>query len=272
MSEYIVVTTAPEHIPSSVNVAVPFQPFNAGYPHARPLHDYANIRQLTRSRDQKLYVMMPDLILEHQLETLDAFLPVILDSDGVYYGDEAVFMTLRSMGYEGLMIYQPETLACSGADICTMQQWGANVVSLAHELSLDEIVSIAAEAENLEVLIHGWYPVLYSGRRLVSNYGQAIGKTLTDGIYSIQESTRQDKLPLVQQETGTILFGEGPMESGEVMDRLKEAGISRFRIDGRFMTCEELENIILFYTRGQGQVSGHNDWYHKESLIRKEKS
>lgn len=272
MSEYIVVTDRPENIHAPVSVAVPFAPFHGGYPRARSLQEYGALRKLTACRHQKLYVMMPDLILEHQLEAMDAFLQQIMDSDGIYYGDEAVLMTMKQAGYKGLLIFQPETLACSSADVNRLQQWGADVVSLAHELSLEEITDIAADASHLEVLIHGWYPVLYSGRRLVSNYGQAIGSSLEDGVYALQESTRQDILPLVQQKQGTFVFSEGPMESGQVMEALKQAGIERFRIDGRFFDDGTLQDILRFYLEGKGSVTGRSDWYRKESLVRKEKS
>ena len=269
-TEFIVVTDKPEEVTEAVSVAVPFEPYCAGYPDARKLSDYKAIRELTKSRSQRLYIMMPDLILESELDGLDQFLSTVSDSDGIYYGDEAIPASLND--YEGALICQPETLVCSSADARTILSMGADYVSLAHELSLDEITSIARNCDHLEVLIHGHYPILYSGRRLISNYGQAIDTPLSDGTYSIIESTRSEAMPVVQNGNRTIVFSAQPHKSSNQIEALKSCGIRRMRIDTRFIPMPEVHQVIEHYLTGVGSVSGSDSWYGQTSVTRKEQS
>lgn len=80
---------------------------------------------------------------------------------------------------------------------------GVQSVSLAHELSLEEVVSIGKHNPDIEILVHGYFSILYSRRPLVTNYLEAVNKTVCSlpCHYDLIEQTREQRMPIVQDET-----------------------------------------------------------------------
>lgn len=183
-----------------------------------------------KAHGHPVYLDASGLILEDELEPIETILKKRQDADGIYYGDEAVWMILEQLDYKGKRICNPETLVCCAQDATALQAMGADIVSLAHELSLDEVCTIAKDAKNLEVLVHGHVPILYSGRQLITNYNDS-----RDGLYHLRELTRQDELPVLQKRGRTTLYSANPIQSLDQIQKLANAGINRFRIDSRFL-------------------------------------
>ena len=173
--ELIVTLNPGDPIPVHGSLAVPVEPFAAGFPQAFTVEDWRKLRLRTIEEGRKLYALLPGFVMEEDLDALEQLLLSLHDADGLYYGDEAVLMAARKTGYDGLMIFQPDTLICSSADVQAVKSMGADVVSLAHELSLEEVLAIAGRTDGLEVQIHGYYPVLSSRRKLLTAYGRTIG-------------------------------------------------------------------------------------------------
>ena len=73
-----------------------------------------------------------------------------LDVDGIYYADEGLYYEAKQLGIESKLIYQPETLVASSADVDFYMSLGIQSVSLAHELSLEEVVSIGTHNPDIE--------------------------------------------------------------------------------------------------------------------------
>ena len=243
--ELIVTLNKGDPVPETGSLAIPMEPFAAGFDRPFSVSDWKKLRQTTARRNQKLYVMFPGFVLEDQLEELTQLVAEIQDADGLYYGDEAVFMAAAQAGFGGTLIFQPDTLICSSADANAVRSMGADCVSLAHELSLEEVCRIAAHADGLEVQVQGYYPVLTSRRKLLSAYGEETrNMEIHEGLYQLQESTRDSFLPILEQKSGTVLFTPVPVQSLRQIPALLEAGISRFRLDSRFMD-PEIRNLAI---------------------------
>lgn len=157
-------------------------------------------------------------------------------------------MAARKTGYDGLMIFQPDTLICSSADVQAVKSMGADVVSLAHELSLEEVLAIAGKTDGLEVQIHGYYPVLSSRRKLLTAYGRTIGSSVIgEGQFSLQETTRPNRILVLEQQSGTVLFSPEPVQSLRQLPALLDAGIDRLRIDSRFLEPSDRNAALTAY-------------------------
>lgn len=226
-----------------------------------------------------LYINFLKFFSEPEMEMMSHALKICKETgvDGIYYSDEGVLYEAKQLGMEDLLIYQPETLVTSAPDVQFYLDQGIQAVSLAHELSIDEIESIATVSTNIEVLIHGYFSILYSRRPLITNYFNAIGKSVSiEGkTFELIEQTREGRMPIIQDAAGTHIFSEDMIESFDFIKQLSKAGIKRFRIDSVFRdddwTCEVLKAYSNCLSgREYKKAEGNDRWYRQNTLKRKD--
>lgn len=181
------------------------------------------------------------------------------------------------MGIESKLIYQPETLVASSADVDFYMSLGIQSVSLAHELSLEEVVSIGKHNPDIEILVHGYFSILYSRRPLVTNYLEAVNKPkcLLPCHYDLIEQTRDKRMPIVQDESGTHIFSEMPINSLQEMWDFTDVGMHRFRIDSLFFDDDWTVEILGLYDLALQGIKitddeSTNRWYLEETIKKKE--
>ena len=143
----------------------------------------------------------------------------------------------------------------------TVKFWhdmGAKRVILARELSYEEILKIKDEApEDMEIecFIHGAMCISYSGRCLLSNY--MTGRDANRGDcaqacrwkYSIQEETRPGEYYPIEEDGkgGTFIMNSKDLCLLDEIDKLIEAGIDSFKIEGRMKTAFYVATVIRSY-------------------------
>lgn len=220
-----------------------------------------------------LYINVLKMCMEEDLEKLHEFLILCkqLDIDGIYYSDEGVLFEAMSLGMESKLIYQPETLVTSSNDVQFYLSQGIQAVSLAHELSLHEIELIACKCRNLEILVSGYFSIMYSRRPLITNYLNAIESDydFKEKRLDLIEQTRNGRMPIIQDDAGTHVFSEEPISSFQEFERLKKC-ISRFRIDSLFFDDEYTCQVVQAYKNGSDLDLGSNRWYHEQTAKKKE--
>lgn len=227
----------------------------------------------------KLYINFLRLCMDKDLDKVRTLFAMFKDMeiDGIYYADEGLYYEAKKIGLENKLIYQPETLVASSMDANYYASLGIQSVSLAHELSLVEVLSIAKKNSDIEILIHGYFSILYSKRPLVTNYLEAIQHPVCSlpCRYDLIEQTRDERMPIIQDETGTHIFSEMPINSLEEMQDFISAGLHRFRIDSIFFDDDWTVEILSLYQLAlQGiRVSddeSSNRWYLEETIKKKE--
>lgn len=236
------------------------------------LDDLPKWIQRCKELDLKLFINCLAFCMEEELDLLRSTLYLLQDVDGIYYADEGVLYEALQLGMEDKLIYQPETLVASSADVSFYLEQGIQSVSLAHELSIEEIVSIAKETPNVEVLVSGYFSILYSRRPLITNYLNAIGSNVSyDGKpLELIEKTRMDRMPIVEDEKGTHVYSHCPIASFEEFEQLQEVGITRFRIDSIFLDDAYTCDIVKAYKNKESLCIGSNRWYHETTIKKKE--
>ncbi|WP_300398651.1 peptidase U32 family protein [Faecalicoccus sp.] len=239
------------------------------------LRDLKEVVLQCHALNLKLYVNALRFFMEDELNLLTEFLKTCKEAgvDGIYYSDEGVFYEAQKQGMESLLIYQPETLITNHMDIAFYLELGIQSVSLAHECSLEEILQMTEQNKEVEILISGYFSILYSRRMLVTNYLDAI-KSNEKGhkkVLDLIESTRQDRMPIVEDDYGTHIFSEAPIQSQKELPVLKEHGLYRFRIDSIFMDDDWTVNVLQAY-QNQSEVPGSNHWYYQTTMKKKEDS
>lgn len=239
------------------------------------LRDLKEVVLQCHALNLKLYVNALRFFMEDELNLLEKFLKACkeADVDGIYYSDEGVFYEAQKQGMESLLIYQPETLITNHMDIAFYLNLGIQSVSLAHECSLEEILQMIEQTKEVEILISGYFSILYSRRMLVTNYLDVIESNEKGHkkVLDLIESTRQDRMPIVEDDYGTHIFSEAPIQSQKELPVLQEHGLYRFRIDSIFMDDDWTVRVLNAY-QNQTEAPGSNHWYYQTTMKKKEAS
>ncbi len=135
---------------------------------------------------------------------------------------------------------------------------GAERVVLARELNLDEVKHISDANPKLEIeaFVHGAMCISYSGRCLLSNY--LTGRDSNHGEcvqacrwkYSLIEETRPGvHFDLTEDSRGTYIFNSKDLCLIEHIDKIYEAGVNSFKVEGRMKSPYYVATVINAYRR-----------------------
>ena len=156
------------------------------------------------------------------------------------------------------------------------KELGAKRLILARELSIKEISEIAnavgPEVE-IEVFVHGAMCISYSGRCLLSNY--LTGRDSNRGAcaqacrwnYSIVEKKRPSQHYDIQEdERGTYIMNSRDLNMIEHLDKLIEAGVTSFKIEGRMKSPNYVATVVNAYRRAINSIKSEQPYNPTEEL------
>ena len=136
---------------------------------------------------------------------------------------------------------------------------GAKRVVSARELSLAEIRQIRdriPEEMEIESFIHGAMCISYSGRCLLSNYianrdsNKGACAQACRWCYTVTEQSRQgEHYPVEEDSRGTYIFNSKDLCLIKHIDKLIDAGIDSFKIEGRMKSQYYVANVTNAYRR-----------------------
>ena len=136
---------------------------------------------------------------------------------------------------------------------------GAKRLILARELSIEEIKEIREfipKEVELECFVHGAMCISYSGRCLLSNYfcgrdsnhGECVQACRWD--YAISRKDKEsEKFEILEDERGTYILNSKDLKMIEYLDKLVEAGVTSFKIEGRMKTAYYVATVVNAYKR-----------------------
>ncbi len=134
---------------------------------------------------------------------------------------------------------------------------GVKKIILARELNLKQIKEISKKIDiEIETFIHGAMCVAYSGRCLLSEY--FTNRNANRGIcsqscrweYAIAEPTRKNEYaPIEEDQYGTYILSSKDMCTVDFIDKLIEAGINSFKIEGRMKSVYYVANTTRVYRK-----------------------
>ena len=183
-----------------------------------------------------------------------------LDSTGIdalIISDPGIFALAKKHTDIDLHISTQASIT-SSATVNFWHEMGAKRVILARELSLEEIREISKNAPDdmeIECFIHGAMCISYSGRCLLSSY--MAGRDANRGDcaqpcrwkYSLQEETRPGGYFPIEEDGkgGTFIMNSKDLCLIDEIDKLIEAGIDSFKIEGRMKTPFYVATVIRSY-------------------------
>ncbi len=212
--------------------------------------DYAHLRGV------RVYVTMNTLILADELQDAS-------DLSRQAYRAGADAFIVQDLGLaagiartlpEGALHISTQMNIHSADGLRAAAQLGASRVTLARELSLDEIAHLVALGEELgvecEVFGHGALCVCYSGQCLMSS--MIGGRSANRGLcaqacrlpYSLVNGNEPDK---ELRCPGEFLLSPKDLMTAERLDELAKAGVASLKVEGRMKSAEYVFAVVSVY-------------------------
>jgi putative protease len=134
---------------------------------------------------------------------------------------------------------------------------GAERVVLARELSIAEISAIhTAEPDTeLEAFVHGAMCISYSGRCLLSNYLTSRDSNRGECVqacrfrYEMKEKESGIPLEIEEDERGAYILNSKDLNLIRHLDKLMQAGVCSFKIEGRMKSEYYLATVVSAYRK-----------------------
>ncbi|MCK4905141.1 U32 family peptidase [bacterium] len=160
------------------------------------------------------------------------------------------------------------------------ERLGAKRLVLSRELTIDEIKDIRNSVSiELECFVHGAICISYSGRCYISSFlanrsankGECTNSCRWN--YTLMEETRKGKFfPVYENDRGTFILSSRDLSMIEYLDKLSEAGINSFKIEGRMKGINYVAGAVKVYREaidslGNGTYMVDKTWLKELSMI-----
>lgn len=222
--------------------------------------DLKETMEYIHSHGKKGYVTLNVYARHNDFDGLEDYLKTLVDAkvDAVIVSDLGIFSFIREH-FPKLEIHVSTQANTTNAYSAKMwQKLGAKRVVLARELNIDEVKNIADQNPELDIesFVHGAMCISYSGRCLLSNYltnrdsnhGECVQACRWQ--YSVVEETRpNDKFDLLEDERGTYIFNSKDLCLIDYIDKVYDAGVNSFKVEGRMKSPYYVATVINTYRR-----------------------
>jgi U32 family peptidase len=212
--------------------------------------DLKRIVEIAHDKNKKVYITLNVLIYENELKRLDIILDKCKEAnvDAIICWDFAVIQKCKEQNIPFHISTQASISNSASARF--FEALGASCIVLARECNLEQIKNIKRKIKTkIEVFIHGAMCVSISGRCLISQYLYCESANRGE---CLQPCRREYKV--IEKETGYELelgnnFVMSPKDlcALPVIDKLIEAGIDVFKIEGRSRSAEYVSTVVKAY-------------------------
>ncbi len=223
-----------------------------------PLAELREALRALHERGVRGYVTFNTLVFDHELGEAARALAAIAEAgaDAIIVQDAAVARLAREIAPE-LEIHASTQMSVTSADgVRLAERWGARRVTLARELSLDEVRAIrAATSCELEIFVHGALCVAYSGQCFSSEaWG---GRSANRG-----QCAQACRLPYEMLVDGRLqplgdaryLLSPGDLFALEHVGEIVRAGVTALKIEGRYKDADYVALATAAYRKAVDQA------------------
>lgn len=212
------------------------------------------------SHGKKAYITLNVYARHNDFDGLYDYVKSLVDAkvDAVLISDLGIFSFVHE-NFPNLAIHVSTQANTTNSLAAKMwHKLGAERVVLARELNLDEVKKISDDNPDLEleVFVHGAMCISYSGRCLLSNYltnrdsnhGECVQACRWK--YSVIEESRPgESLDITEDSRGTYIFNSKDLCLIEHIDKIMDAGVSSFKVEGRMKSPYYVATVINAYRR-----------------------
>lgn len=188
------------------------------------------------------------------------------------------FQTLQAIGVDAVLVSDPGVLCCLKENAPKMEihlstqanttnkyaakfwvEQGVKRIVLAREVGIEDIKEIRSylpKEIEIEAFVHGAMCISYSGRCLLSNALTGRSSNRGDCVqacrweYEIVEKNRKGSpLTIGEEERGTYIMNSKDLNMIEYIDKLVDAGVYSFKVEGRMKSPYYVASVINAYRK-----------------------
>ena len=216
--------------------------------------------EYAHERKVKVYVTVNIIPHESDLVDLPEYILYLekIGVDAVICADLGVISIVRRVAPNLAVHVSTQANITNSESAMVYVKMGVKRLILAREMTMDEIkemrAKIPAEIE-LEAFAHGAMCISYSGRCLLSNF--FTGRDANRGAcvqacrwnYEIREINKEQYYPIEEDKNGTYILNSKDMCMIDHLDKMRDAGISSIKIEGRMKTEYYVANVVNAYRK-----------------------
>ncbi len=223
--------------------------------------EIAQAVELAHSLGKKLYVTANVFARNADMPLLEDYFEFLQNSgvDAAIISDSGVFAAAKKSAPKLDIHISTQANLTNKYAVKFWKEQGATRVVLARELSLfeiEEIHSFVPEIE-LEAFVHGAMCISYSGRCLLSNYltgresnrGECVQACRWKYAISKFDDSSGGAMQMQQDERGTYILNSKDLNMSAHLEKLANAGVCSFKIEGRMKSEYYLATVINAYRR-----------------------
>ena len=213
------------------------------------------------SLGKKVYVTVNSYARDDELDKLPAYAVQLRDAgvDAAIISDPGVMSIFRESAPELDIHVSTQANCTNSATAKAYYALGARRVVPARELTLEQLIqlrkNLPADME-IEAFIHGAMCMSYSGRCMMSAF--MTGRSGNRGecthpcrwYYHVMEEKRPGQFfPVEEDEHGMAIFSSYDLNCMPFIDKLMDAGIASFKIEGRMKSEYYVATVVSAYRR-----------------------
>ena len=205
-----------------------------------------------KDRNVKAHLTLNTIILENELKEIDRIIPAAKNAgvEMVICWDMSVIQ--KCTDYKMPFCISTQASVSNSTTVEFYEQLGAKRIVLARECTLDKIKEIKSKTNiEIEAFVHGAMCIAISGRCFMSH--EVFGKSANRGE-CLQPCRREYEIKDMD-EKNSLTLGENYVLSPkdlctiDFIDKLIEAGIDAFKIEGRKRAPEYIAKSVSAYRK-----------------------
>jgi len=214
------------------------------------------------SLGKKIYVTANIFAKNADLASLGDYFKYLheIGADAVIISDSGVFYAAKKAAPALPVHISTQANLTNKYAVKFWREQGAERAILARELSLNEIAEIHDFVPDieLEAFVHGAMCISYSGRCLLSDYLAGRPSNRGECVQACRWKyavTKRDagaesgRLDIEEDDRGTYIFNSKDLNMSAYLDKMAEAGVCSFKIEGRMKSEYYLATVINAYRR-----------------------
>ena len=235
------------------------------------MEELAEAVEYVHNAGKKIYITINIIPHDSDFDGLDDYIKDLdkLGVDAVIVADLGVMQVVKRVAPNLDIHISTQANVTNSETAKFYAEMGAKRIILARELSLEEIKNIRAslpEDVELECFGHGAMCISYSGRCLLSTF--MTGRDANRGAcvqacrwnYTIRETNKTEEYPIEEDDKGTYILNSYDMCMIEHLDKLKDAGISSIKVEGRMKSEYYVANVVNAYRKALDYMYSHDDY------------
>lgn len=213
------------------------------------------------SLGKKVYVTVNIFPVNGDFPALRDYLSYLasISADAVIMTDPGAIALCRKVAPELEIHLSTQANTTNGYAAKFWAEQGIKRIVLARETSVDDIrrtKDMVGDDTELEVFVHGAMCISYSGRCLLSSYLSTRDSNRGECVqacrweYKMTEASREgEPLTICEDSHGTYILNSKDMNMLQYLDKLIEAGVSSFKIEGRMKSEYYVAGTVCAYRR-----------------------